>query len=562
MNGTKKLLSRWVKKYLIPYYWLFVLGFFILFSVIYLYFSPFTLSSGHLSNISSLLNSNVQWLSAVFGIVISLSLIAVQLAAQNYSPRIITMYVRHYLFWTIIAQFAVAILYNLILLNNLTDFINLKLSDISIFISGICLLSLVPHIYNTFEQLKPETVVLSLCNEIDENYVALLERHWRGRIAGSALPEEVNPLFVIENILEKSDIATVAKALSNIRARFCGVINKNNCEVLSYHFARFFSRLGNNAIDVQNEEASSLIIRHMFTISQYLRKEGLEINFFDEELRELGKKSLEKKLIETSRFMIWGVRNLSETEIEKILPREEDILRYDLMKGRMPDPNKDKEKIHNEVVLDRFLWDRLVYLKEIGVLAAKLGIDDIMYGLVITLQEIGSKILDREMGDLMRRDIYKSLMGNVEEVCFEGNRNHLRHHLLALSVFGIVASDEKKKGRRDIVSIITYHFSRVYLHAVENGICDFMIINDLGTLGRTLVPDFEEETLFIIDAIGKIGTILLEKENKEPFPLEKEVIQRNINFAKEALESIKIWNKHTNNKIISRAESWIEKLGK
>ena len=49
-----------------------------------------------------------------------------------------------------------------------------------------------------------------------------------------------------------------------------------------------------------------------------------------------------------------------------------------------------------------------------------------------------------------------------------------------------------------------------------------------------LVTDFEEETLLIVDALGKIGMILKERGKKEKFPLKTEEIQRNLGYVKEA----------------------------
>lgn len=140
----------------------------------------FSLITTDSNNALYLFSTTAQTLGALFGIVFSLTLVAVQLASQTYSPRLITLFLRDK--WTkfFIGFYLFAIFYNVILLNAVPkEFSNFPLLgnfglivDFRWLILGSIVLSIISafvmcwYIIYVLDLLKPENIVKRLIKDI------------------------------------------------------------------------------------------------------------------------------------------------------------------------------------------------------------------------------------------------------------------------------------------------------------------------------------------------------------------------------------------------------------
>ncbi|MCZ7385206.1 MAG: DUF2254 domain-containing protein [Candidatus Methanoperedens sp.] len=112
---------------------------------------------------------------AMFAIVISLSLVAVELAASSYSVRVINLFKNTPDFWFILETYIGAIIFGLILLkliknNDLSNFYPYILSAY-FYLSIFAFLALVPYVWNTLNILKPSTMIKMLAEKINKQNI-------------------------------------------------------------------------------------------------------------------------------------------------------------------------------------------------------------------------------------------------------------------------------------------------------------------------------------------------------------------------------------------------------
>lgn len=151
-----------------------------------------------------MLSALIQSEATILAIVITLSLVAVQLAASSYSARIIDLFKNNPDFWLLIAIYAIAIIYGLGVLKQINSFSNLENYILSSYYLGIfALVALIPYILNTLKQLKPSTTIKMLAEKITKQNITV--------------PDENGPLQLVIDIvrgsLMKYDYETVRDGL-------------------------------------------------------------------------------------------------------------------------------------------------------------------------------------------------------------------------------------------------------------------------------------------------------------------------------------------------------------
>ena len=138
----------------------------IIFIVFYIYkylYNPCVIDRASISSFFSLI---VQILSSVFAILIAVSLVAIQLTAQNYSSKLIKIYTNSFHFKFFIAMFIIAIILNIYVLFDIEkiDFIWI---NISVLFSILSIIELVPFIFAINRNLDPKIIIEHLVNDLE-----------------------------------------------------------------------------------------------------------------------------------------------------------------------------------------------------------------------------------------------------------------------------------------------------------------------------------------------------------------------------------------------------------
>lgn len=200
----------------------YLIFFTILFFVLeYVYFNIFysNLIEFDLNNARYLLSSMAQGQAALFAIVMSFSVVAVQLASSVYSPRIITMFKNNADVWILSIWFFTSIIYDLAILRVLTIDINEFYIFLSYWLCASSFIALFFYIYSVMNILTPEAIIKRLANDIPDSLAPV------PNLGDWLLDDPFQTIIDIITIsLKKSDCATVKIGLERMTTKTTQII--------------------------------------------------------------------------------------------------------------------------------------------------------------------------------------------------------------------------------------------------------------------------------------------------------------------------------------------------
>ena len=302
-NILMKIKSKtplWLKR------WIFYLVIYIIIVIpIHLILSHLGFLYTNLDSARYMLSALVQSEAAILGIVITLSLIVMQLAAQSYSIRIADLINKNsHDFIILISIYGLAIFYGLLILKLIGDF-NLKNFELFINIAyyfGIfAFFALTPYIDNTINMIKPYTIIYLLSEEIttDKILYSINEKQEKA--------EDKNPVQPIIDMVRSSlmryDYETVREGLKVIGDRTNYIfenetLNRENEEKISKYIFDHLTKLGKLTVRREDEDSIVEIIVNISKIGETTAKKKLENATFKAiiSLSMIGTLSAEKNL--------------------------------------------------------------------------------------------------------------------------------------------------------------------------------------------------------------------------------------------------------------------------
>lgn len=137
-------------------------SFLIIFVMYKYYYEPYLMNKTAISSFISLL---IQILSSVFAIVITISLVAIQLTSQNYSSKLIKIYTKSFHFRFLVLIFLSAIVLNIYVLFYI-EYVSNILINFSFLVSLISIIELYPFIYSINRNLDPKNLIEHLIKDL------------------------------------------------------------------------------------------------------------------------------------------------------------------------------------------------------------------------------------------------------------------------------------------------------------------------------------------------------------------------------------------------------------
>ncbi|KXS44553.1 MAG: putative membrane protein (DUF2254) [Methanolobus sp. T82-4] len=214
---------------------------------------------GFFDNERYLLSALVQSLAAVIALVITLSLVAVQLAAQSYSARVIDVYKQNPDMWILLGIYILTIFYGLGLikiigLGILSNYMEGAIFG-AYFMGFFAFICLVPYMWKTLELLKPSTVIKLLANDITPEKIIEVNRK-------EEQIYEIDPVQPIMDIiyiaLEKNDNETVKNGLYAIKNATVDLLKNTKFKIFeeweaTTHIIQHIENIGLQAANRGNE---------------------------------------------------------------------------------------------------------------------------------------------------------------------------------------------------------------------------------------------------------------------------------------------------------------------
>jgi hypothetical protein len=262
-----------------------------------------------------MLSALVQSRAAILAIVISLTLIAIQLSASAYSPRVIKIF-KESLGWLLLFVFyGVSIFYGLLVLKMIKSvdeahptvlstitYLKIPLAGhISLAYAFGCLTFIILVIYlrRIINLLNPATLINRLAEDITKDkileYLKSVEND--EEVKNSTFEDPIQPIMdIVHGSIMKYDIATTRVGLRAVTDRVIELIDSDNDKKISKLFCNHLERVGRLAISRDEEESAVKVI---------------------EQLEKFGKSTAEKKLSEATRLAVTSLGMIGEAAAEK-----------------------------------------------------------------------------------------------------------------------------------------------------------------------------------------------------------------------------------------------------
>ncbi len=195
------------------------------------------------------IDAGIGGLLAVLAIVISLTLMGIQFASQEYTHRVMNTYLKSFMLWSMINIYIITILYNLYMTAFLHAPVNTTYADVSVLLQTLCLIMLIPHFVIAVIHLKPDYTIDMLLRSINGEYISSIKSYItadKGQVP-TRIDRILPAVEIIEKSIERGDRATVRVALNSIYNCYRKYVNPENQDWAARYFLSYLLRMGREA---------------------------------------------------------------------------------------------------------------------------------------------------------------------------------------------------------------------------------------------------------------------------------------------------------------------------
>ena len=226
-----------------------------------------------------MLSALVQSQAAIVAIVVSLTLIAVQLTASAYSPRVIDIFKKNPDMWILLGVYAVSIVYGLLVLKmtlaeDPSQITVLTILDTPVsleicisfvyFLAAFSFLILFLYMENIFVLLKPENIINRLAVDVTKENLLNSEE------------DPIQPIMdIVHGSIMKYDIATTRIGLKAVTNRMIEIIDSSKEKEISERFCDHLARVSRLAISREDEEAALEVVNNLGKFGVSSTEKGL-----------------------------------------------------------------------------------------------------------------------------------------------------------------------------------------------------------------------------------------------------------------------------------------------
>ncbi|MDO8724554.1 MAG: DUF2254 family protein [Candidatus Methanoperedens sp.] len=336
----------------------------------HLVFSYFNLLHTDVESARYMLSAMIQSEAAIVAIVVTLSLVVVQLAAQSYSARVIEVFRRAPDLWILIGIYGIAIFYGLGVLK-LIEMANPQLNSLSnleheiafsFYLGVFSYVALVPYIWKMFDMVKPSDVFEIISGKITKKNILAAIREGEEQSDES---DPIQPIIdVIHASLMKYDPNTVREGLRALGGAVENIFKneafgKDEDEKVSKHVFSHITRIGKLVASKEDEASTIEVINNLYKCGIIATDRKFEsiAKHVAISLREIGKVAAKQKL-------------------------EKAVSRVAISLGGIGEAAAEQELKYTS-------WFIAVNLGDVGEAAAKEELADAAFMIATSLREIG-----------------------------------------------------------------------------------------------------------------------------------------------------------------------------
>ncbi len=324
------------------YYFSFIIAAFLCAFVFVQYLNP---NHTDVNSARLLLSALIQSEATIIALVITLTLVAVQLTSSSYTPRVANIFSNSPHMFLLLGIYIISIAYSAILLQLLNGIEGNVATPMELWISWaywltiFLAIALIPYIYYILELFRPETIIKRMSISLTKETIL----------------QKVNNDFLISifdithNSIMKYDTATIRYGLNLVTMQINNQVSgKNtldeNSEIVKVYCAHL-ERCARQAIDLHDEEMLSIILDQFERVGTHCAKNKFDnptwqiitiisevekliavtdipgsLNRVRELIRSIGKISIENKFQETPWRTMFCQDTIAKHAIDKINP--------------------------------------------------------------------------------------------------------------------------------------------------------------------------------------------------------------------------------------------------
>ena len=305
-----------------------------------------------------LLSALIQSEATIIALVITLTLIAVQLTASSYTPRVANIFASSPHMYLLLGIYIISIAYSAILLQLVSGIGGIVPAHMEFWISGAYWLTiflgfaLIPYIFYILESFSPETFTKRMSIYLTKETILQQERN-----------DFLDLIFdVMHNSVMKYDTATIRYGLNLVTMQINNQVSEKNTlgensEIVKAYCAHL-ERCARQAIDLHDEEMLSIILDQFESIGTHCARNKFDnptlqlitiiseveklidvkdipgsLNRVRELIRSIGKISIENKFLETPGRIMFCQDTIAKHAIDKITPQDKFSLYSEILEN-------------------------------------------------------------------------------------------------------------------------------------------------------------------------------------------------------------------------------------
>ncbi|MFZ3059346.1 MAG: DUF2254 family protein [Candidatus Methanoperedens sp.] len=345
-----------------------------------------------------MLSALVQSEAAIVALVVTLSLVAVQLAAQSYSARVIEVFRRTPDLWILMGIYGVAIFYGLGVLKLIENPLVGRMSNLegyvafSYYLGVFAFVALVPYIWNTLEMLKPSTVIDILAKRITKESILVSIDEKQEKSDGK---DPILPIVdIVRGSMMKYDTETVIYGLRVI----------SNCAANMFEIETFKEK--------EERKISEHLFSHIVGIGRQAatREDSTSTLKSITILKNCGEIAIKNKLEDATANAATGIQVIGEAAMEKKLYKAT-IWAADSL-GRIGSAAAKQNNTSG-------ILQPIISLEDVGIASAKQHLGETIKEVAIALGWIGMATAKQKIEDLTLEAIWA--LGRIGEITMEQN---------------------------------------------------------------------------------------------------------------------------------------------
>lgn len=283
-------------------------------------------------------------LLSIFAIVISLALMAVQYASQQYTHRIMDTYIKSRMFRCILFIYMGTIFYNMFVLTE--EPVNPTHMFVSLSLSALCIVALIPHFFITMTHLRPDFIIGKMVGRINKKDMDSLKRLPHE----NSTSEEDKLLLPIAEIIERAirngDRTTARSGLDEIKSCYLKYLSPENEEFVSPYFLKHILNVGRVAIISADDGSMGYVLKNIFG--------------------EVGTETITKKMNFSTKMVLEDIDLIGFKALENYDAATEQMIKalQDILGAVIESGNEEKEILMPIFILYNNVSDELFKLKK------------------------------------------------------------------------------------------------------------------------------------------------------------------------------------------------------